>query len=233
MLLRRAHRDLVAADDVVAAGCQVWTHNQPLPPQTSHELSFRFRCGRARPHPARGEFSVQLGCTFAGGAVQLGAVVATLTGLGVARLEHFQRVLMFEHIHSLAGTPPVAVEVDLRAILAHRGGGDVVAVISIRGQAVANREPRPRGGERPEVSVKPISSMNSRAIAPRSASGWVIADLGAARHWYERAADAGHTDAMNNLGILLATQLEPPELPLMTTHRASLILVSSSGYSRR
>ena len=36
-------------------------------------------------------------------------------------------------------------------------------------------------------------------------------DLGAARHWYERAADAGHSGAMNNLGAL-DTRREPPDL---------------------
>ena len=28
-------------------------------------------------------------------------------------------------------------------------------------------------------------------------------DPGQARHWYEQAAEAGHTDAMTNLGVLL------------------------------
>ena len=30
-------------------------------------------------------------------------------------------------------------------------------------------------------------------------------DPGQARHWYEKAAEAGHADAMINLGVLLQT----------------------------
>gem|GEM_PF-3545559 len=37
-------------------------------------------------------------------------------------------------------------------------------------------------------------------------------DLDGARDWYQRAADAGNTDAMNNYGVLLATRLDPPDL---------------------
>ncbi|HZE49700.1 MAG TPA: hypothetical protein VE074_09060, partial [Jatrophihabitantaceae bacterium] len=37
-------------------------------------------------------------------------------------------------------------------------------------------------------------------------------DLDAARHWYERAAEAGNYNAMNNLGWLLHEQMDPPDL---------------------
>jgi TPR repeat protein len=37
-------------------------------------------------------------------------------------------------------------------------------------------------------------------------------DLDAARHWYERAADAGNSDAMKDLGYLYAWLMEPPDL---------------------
>lgn len=35
-------------------------------------------------------------------------------------------------------------------------------------------------------------------------------DADGARHWYEQAAEAGDTDAMRNLGILLE-KLDPPD----------------------
>jgi TPR repeat protein len=38
-------------------------------------------------------------------------------------------------------------------------------------------------------------------------------DLEGARRWYTAAAEAGHTDALLNLGNLLADQLDPPDLP--------------------
>lgn len=41
-------------------------------------------------------------------------------------------------------------------------------------------------------------------------SGKEPPDLEGARHWYEQAAGAGNTDAMNNLGHLLAYRLDPP-----------------------
>ena len=41
---------------------------------------------------------------------------------------------------------------------------------------------------------------------------WRPSDLSAARGWYERAAEAGHVGAMNNLGLLLAVGWNPPDL---------------------
>ena len=35
--------------------------------------------------------------------------------------------------------------------------------------------------------------------------------------WYQRAADAGHTSAMFNLGVLLADRWDPPDLPAART----------------
>jgi TPR repeat protein len=37
-------------------------------------------------------------------------------------------------------------------------------------------------------------------------------DLDAARGWYERAADAGDTDAMYGLGVLYAQLMDAPDL---------------------
>ena len=37
-------------------------------------------------------------------------------------------------------------------------------------------------------------------------------DLEGARIWYTRAAEAGHTDAQFNLGLLLADTLELPDV---------------------
>ena len=37
-------------------------------------------------------------------------------------------------------------------------------------------------------------------------------ELDRARTWWERAADAGTTNAMHNLGLLLANQWDPPQL---------------------
>ena len=37
-------------------------------------------------------------------------------------------------------------------------------------------------------------------------------DLDAARSWYQRAAEAGHVNAMNCLGDLYARLTEPPDL---------------------
>ncbi|MFD7915178.1 hypothetical protein ACFV30_31410 [Streptomyces sp. NPDC059752] len=37
-------------------------------------------------------------------------------------------------------------------------------------------------------------------------------DLAEARRWMEEAAQAGHTNAMFNLGLLLANRWEPPDL---------------------
>ena len=37
-------------------------------------------------------------------------------------------------------------------------------------------------------------------------------DHDAARGWYEKAADAGHVDAMYNLGYLYAKSIEPPNI---------------------
>jgi TPR repeat protein len=45
------------------------------------------------------------------------------------------------------------------------------------------------------------------------ADRWDPPDLPAARDWYQQAADAGDTGAMNNLGGLLADRWDPPDLP--------------------
>ena len=37
-------------------------------------------------------------------------------------------------------------------------------------------------------------------------------ELAEARTWWTKAAEAGHTDAQYNLGVLLADRLDPPEL---------------------
>lgn len=37
-------------------------------------------------------------------------------------------------------------------------------------------------------------------------------DLDAAQHWFERAADAGNANGMNNLGHLYATLMQPANL---------------------
>jgi TPR repeat protein len=37
-------------------------------------------------------------------------------------------------------------------------------------------------------------------------------DLGQARHWYEKAAEAGEANAMVNLGLMLADHRDPADL---------------------
>jgi TPR repeat protein len=54
-------------------------------------------------------------------------------------------------------------------------------------------------------------------------------DLAEARSWYERAAEAGNTDAMYNLGFLLATRLDPPQLD---EARTWLTRAAQAGHSR-
>jgi TPR repeat protein len=48
-------------------------------------------------------------------------------------------------------------------------------------------------------------------VIPRSPATSATRQPDDARHWYERAAQAGDVGAMVNLGILLADQLDPPE----------------------
>ena len=71
------------------------------------------------------------------------------------------------------------------------------------------------------VLITDTDTVNSPPPVPGSmnhlglplATQWQPPDLPSTRTWWEKAADAGHPEAMCNLAVLLATQGEPRDLP--------------------
>ena len=63
-----------------------------------------------------------------------------------------------------------------------------------------------------DPSISQHVSVRADPDQPTAAAPTPLLGLVALRHWYQEAADAGDTDAMNNLGNLLSDQLDPPDL---------------------
>ena len=62
------------------------------------------------------------------------------------------------------------------------------------------------------VPPTPGNDMAMNNLGRQYADFMQPADLDAARHWWERAADAGNSNAMFNLGHLHAELMQPPDL---------------------